>query len=255
MKRLALPLVVASALTSPAFADVLFSTDFEGLTLEAFSSPTETGKGDGTDWTSSLPAGWSMSYSGPLGNPVEFQGWRVMDVDSWIATEGNQDRATWTRGGVGSRGSVLVADGDAYDDGTNIDTGLYNTFALTPAVDLAGIVPGSVRIALDSFWRNEVTQKGRVEVSYDGGNTFETLKFYDSAALGDGVVVDERLDLAVNNPGSGTMVFRLSYTEASNDWWWAVDNVAVTGSVVPEPSTIALGALGVAALAWVRRRR
>ena len=30
-----------------------------------------------------------------------------------------------------------------HDDGTNIDTGLMNTFARTPAIDLSGLAPGS----------------------------------------------------------------------------------------------------------------
>ncbi|MBL9127510.1 MAG: hypothetical protein JNL97_07685, partial [Verrucomicrobiales bacterium] len=163
-----LAVAVTTGLSKALAADPLLNTDFEGLSLKAFVSTTEVGKGDGTDWTDALPGGWSMKYDGPVGDPVEFRGWRVMDVDSWIATEGNQDRGTWTRGGVGSRGSVLVADGDAYDDGTNIDTAQYDTFATTPAVSLDGIAPGSVTLSLDSFWRNETTQMGRVQVSFDG---------------------------------------------------------------------------------------
>lgn len=250
------PLVVilTGGVTSAASAATLSFTDFEGLTLNPFVSPTETGKGDGTDWTDTLPAGWSMTFNGPIGNPVEFQGWRVMDVDSWIATEGNQDRGTWTRGGVGARGSVLVADGDAYDDGTNIDTGLMSTFARTPAVDLSGLEPGSVTISFDSFWRNETTQMGRLSVSYDGGGTFETLKTYDSAALADGLVIDEHLDIAVNNPGAGSMVFEFAYTDASNDWWWAIDNIRIAALAIPEPSAVTLGLLGFGLLALRRRR-
>lgn len=259
LQRFSLSLALAAGSAAPAVADTLLSTDFEGLVLGPYVSPTElsagVSKGDGTDWTAELPAGWSMTYSGPAGNPVEFQGWRVMDVDSWIATEGNQDRGTWTRGGVGTRGTVLVADGDAFDDGTNIDTGLFNSFARTPAVDLAGLVPGTVQIAFDSFWRNEVTQMGRLQVSFDGGTTFDTLKTYDSAALADGEVVDEHVEIAVNNPESGSMVFQFAYTDASNDWWWAVDNVAVTGATaVPEPTPAALGLIGFALLAMSRRR-
>lgn len=249
-----LAVAVTSGLSKALAADPLLNTDFEGLSLKAFVSTTEVGKGDGTDWTDELPGGWSMKYDGPVGDPVEFRGWRVMDVDSWIATEGNQDRGTWTRGGVGSRGSVLVADGDAYDDGTNIDTAQYDTFATTPAVSLDGIAPGSVTLSLDSFWRNETTQMGRVQVSFDGGTTFETLKTYDSAALADGLVIDEHLDLSVANPGSGSMVFQFAYTDASNDWWWAIDNVRISGTVVPEPSALTLGLVGLAVLAFARRR-
>lgn len=252
------PTILTVALTAGILkavaADPLISTDFEGLALKPFVSATEVGKGDGTDWTDGLPTGWSVRYDGPIGDPIEFRGWRVMDVDSWIATEGNQDRAKWTRGGVGTRGSVLVADGDAYDDGTDIDTGKFNTYAETAAVSLDGLVPGSVSLSFDSFWRNEVTQKGNVRVSFDGGATFETLKTYDSAALDDGLVIDEHVDLTVNNPGSGSLVFQFAYTDASNDWWWAIDNVLISATAIPEPSVTTLGLLGLAALLCVRRR-
>ena len=54
-------------------------------------------------------------------------------------------------------------------------------------------------ISFDSFWRNE-GHKRQPRVSYDGGGSFEVLKAYDSAALADGIVIDEHLDIAVNNP-------------------------------------------------------
>lgn len=251
--RLALSALLFSGTAVSLLGDVLISENFEGLTMSPFQSPTETG-GDGTDWTSGLPAGWSMSFSGPVGNPVEFQGWHVMDVDSWIATEGNQERATWSRGGVGTRNSALVADPDAYDDGTNIDDAQFNTWVTTPSLDLGLLVPGSARIAFDSFWRNEVTQIGKLDVSYDGGGTYQTILTYDSNALADGLVIDERIDLAVDNPATGSLIFRFGLTDGSNDWWWAVDNVAVSASVIPEPTTTALGALGLALLLSARRR-
>lgn len=249
-----LALALTGSFATSLSAATLSVTDFEGLALTPYVSPTEVGKGDGTDWTSTLPSGWSMTFNGPVGDPTEFQGWRVMDVDSWVATEGNQDRGLWTRGGVGAHGSVLVADGDAYDDGTNIDTGLMNTFARTPAIDLSGLAPGSVTISFDSFWRNEETQKGSLRVSYDGGGSFDVLKAYDSAALADGIVIDEHLDIAVNNPASGSMIFEFAYTDASNDWWWAIDNVRIDALAVPEPSVMTLGLLGMATLLLRRRR-
>ena len=234
------------------FAATLVSENFEGLALEAFQSPTESG-GDGTDWTASLPTGWAMSYSGPVGDPIEFQGWRVLDVDSWIATEGNQDRNLWSRASIGGRDSVLVADADAYDDGTEIDTGLFNTYITTPAIDLTGIVPNSAVIEFDSFWRNEVTQIGTLDVSFDGGMTYANLLTYDSSLLPDGQVIDERPNFALSNPGSGTLQFRFGLSEASNDWWWAIDDVLITADLVPEPSISAFFVVGLLALGFARR--
>ncbi|MFO0912605.1 MAG: PEP-CTERM sorting domain-containing protein [Pirellulales bacterium] len=252
-------LAVVTAISGTSGAQVLIDEDFEGFQLKSYTSPTETSagvsKGDGTDWTDELPAGWSMTFSGPLGNPIEFQGWRIMDVDSWIATEGNQERGTWTRGGVGVHGSVILADGDAYDDGTNVDTSLFNSYLKTPTIDLATLVPGSVVISFDSFWRNEVEQIGVLDVTFDDGANWTTLKKYDSAALADGQVIDEQVSLPVNNPGSGKMAFRFGYILASNDWWFAVDNVKVQGQLVPEPAAGVLFSLASLGLISMRRRR
>ena len=239
-----------------ARADTFLNENFEGLPLQPFTSPTESG-GDGTDWTSALPAGWTATFPSPIGNPVEFQGWRVLDVDSWIATEGNQNRSAWTRGGVGARGSVLLVDPDAYDDGTNIDTSLFNASILTPAINLATIVPGTAAISFDSFYRAEVESDLFLDVSFDGGATFTNLMTVDSATVPDGAVFDEHLSFPVNNPATGSLQFRFSLRDGSNDWWWAVDNVEVTGQAVPEPSSLAVlaGALATGMFAGRRGRR
>ncbi len=261
-RALAAALAITLGLTLSVQADTLLSEDFEGFTLNPYVSPTELSGGlpkvgtDGTDWTTELPAGWTANFhSTPVGDPVEFQGWRIHDVDSWIATEGNQDRANWTHGGVGARGSVLLVDPDAYDDGTNIDTSLFNASITTPAIDLSTVVPGTVALNLDSFFRAEVESDLYIDVSVDGGATYSNLLFVDSALLPDGQGYDEQLSFPVNNPASGSLVFKFSLLEGSNDWWWAIDNVEVTGRVVPEPSSIALGGIAlIGLLAAVRRR-
>ncbi|NLX54553.1 MAG: PEP-CTERM sorting domain-containing protein [Planctomycetaceae bacterium] len=66
---------------------------------------------------------------------------------------------------------------------------------------------------------------------------------------------DEHLVFAVNNPESGSLVFRFSLLEGSNDWWWAIDNVTIQGAIVPEPSSFVLGAMAVLGLLVVARRR
>jgi hypothetical protein len=243
------------SMSSPALGAVLLSETFEGLTLMPYTSPTESG-GDGTDWTDVLPAGWVASIgASPVGNPVEFQGWRVHDVDSWIATEGNQDRNTWTLGGVGSRGQVLLVDPDAYDDGTNIDDALFNATVTTPPINLTGMVPNTVSIAFDSFFRNEETSDLLLDVSVNGGTTYTNLVTYESSSLPDGDVFQERLNFPVANPGAGSLVFRFTLRDGSNDWWWAIDDVEISGTRIPEPSSVALGGLAIAALAAVRRKR
>lgn len=253
-------ILAALGLTLPARADILLSEDFEGFNLTSYVSPTETNagvsKGDGTDWTTELPAGWVADFHNtPIGDPIEFQGWRIHDVDSWVATEGDQQRANWTHGGVGAHGSALLVDPDAYDDGTNIDTSLFNASVTTPAIDLSNIAPGTVELSVDSYFRNEEESDLYIDVSYDGGATFSNVWKIDSAALPDGQAYDEQLHFSLNNPGSGSLQVKFSLLEGSNDWWWAIDNVGITGRTVPEPSTIALGGIAMVGLLVAARRR
>ncbi len=246
--------VLSFSAAAPARAAVLVSENFESLTLQPFQSGTESG-GDGTDWTPTLPAGWNMIFTGPVGDPIEWQGWRAVDVDSWIATEGDQGRSAWSRALIGQRDTALVADPDAYDDGTNIDTGLFNTSITTPVINLSTIVANSISIEFDSFWQNEETQMGLLDVSFDGGSNYTNLLTYDSAVLAPDQVIDERPLINVNNPGSGSLVFRFSMTNGSNDWWWAIDDVVINGTVVPEPGGPSLTAAAAILVCSVRRRK
>jgi methionine-rich copper-binding protein CopC len=215
---------------------VVFFENFEGQTLYPFQSPGE-GNGDGTDWTSLSKAqtdgkllNWDMSTgSTPVGNPVEFFGWTLMDVDSWTATEGNQGRAGFTLGGAGKRGTIFVADGDAYDDGTDIDTGKFEA-SLSVTLPLTNIDTKTASVIFDSSWQAEPTQRGKVEVSFDGGANNLIIDFSGDSndALFKPTALNETLEYALNNPsGASQMKITWTYYQASNDWWWAIDNVRV----------------------------
>lgn len=233
----------------------LFSQNFEGLELQPFVSTTETG-GDGTDWTDVLPPGWSRDNgSTPVGGPPEFFGFTFMDKGAWIATEGNQDRNTFTRG----TGTVMVSDPDAYDDIGNIDPDTYNVFIQTAAIPLANVVANTATLNFDSSFRPYDGMTASVEVSFDGGTNFTNLLSMNSANVpgGDSSLtrVDEAMALDINNPaGAADMILRFGMTNAGNDWWWAVDNISVSGDLVPEPTSafVLLGAAGIGAM---RRRR
>jgi hypothetical protein len=149
----------------------------------------------------------------------------------------------------------LLVDPDAYDDGTNVDTGLFDATITTPPINLSTIVPGTVAIAFDSFFRNEDTSDLLLDVSFNGGASYTNLLTYDSATLADGARFDERLSFPVSNPASGSLVFRFSLQDGSNDWWWALDDVEITGQPIPEPTTIGLAGVVVATLLSISRRR
>jgi hypothetical protein len=234
----------------------LFSENFEGLALGPFVSSTETG-GDGTDWTATPPAGWTRDNGAtPAAGPPEFFGFTFLDKNAWIASAGNQDRNTFTKG----TGTVMVADPDEYDDLGEIDPDQFNVFIRTPTINTAGVPANSLRLNFDSSFRPYDGMTGLVDVSFNGGTTFSNVLTLNTASTpgGDSSLqrADEAISLLLNNPGTGGgLVVRFGMTTAGNDWWWAVDNISVRQ--IPEPTTAAL--MGIVAagmgLAATRRRK
>lgn len=106
----------------------------------------------------------------------------------------------------------------------------------------------------------DVIYRGGVEGAQSGGVPRGQIirsvgRLILSANLRRRTLFDEHLVFAVNNPESGSLVFRFSLLEGSNDWWWAIDNVTIQGAIVPEPSSFVLGAMAVLGLLVVARRR
>ena len=247
-RRLSLCLLLGSS--ASLSAATLFSENFESLPLGPYVSPTESG-GDGTDWTATAPTGWVKDQTTtPVGGPPEWFGFTFHDRQSWINTEGDQNRSAW----AGGTGTVMVADPDAYDDG-NIDISgqLYNVRITTPAISLAGVSAGSVVLGFDSSFRVEGAQTALVDVTFDGVN-FTNLLTYNSTLLTDGATINTLQSLPVNNPGAGSMWFRFSVVNAENNWWFAVDNINVTGTAVPEATSGMLCLLAAAGVTARRRR-
>lgn len=245
---LAAVVTVLSVSQAAVAQTTLLSEDFEGLSLMDATSPTETAA-PGV-WTNVPPAGWNRdNTTTPLGNPVEFQGWTFLNKEWWIGSAGDQDRSSFTAG----QGVVAVADPDEYDDGTDIDTGNFDVFLSTPAINLSGVAANTVRVKFDSNFRAEVTQIGQLDVSFDGTNYSNILE-YDSNVLVDGQTYNDAVDIAVNNPTGGSMWLRWGLIEGSNDWWWAVDNINVSGRQVPEPASFTLVTLAGLTLLGFRRR-
>jgi hypothetical protein len=246
----------------------LLSENLTGLTLQPFPTGTH-GQNSGVtnnpngDWTDSLPTGWTRDNA-PTGHTAtpspdptqpaaqDYYGWHVFDIDSWIHEQGNQARntflneknyggysqATSPSGLVGSHAPVFVADGDAYFDYNHTTPGgLLSTYLYTPSIPLAGVNANSLKLDFDSSFRPESgSQNGAVDVSYDGGTTWQNLLAYNnystgsiSPNVGNLANANEHVTLAGNNPaGATSAMFRFGYLDASNEWWWAIANVNVT---------------------------
>ena len=216
-----------------------FREDFEDLDLLPFESATEGG-GDETDWTDELPEGWERDNTDtPEDGPFEFFGFTVFDKNSWIATAGDQGRGNFDRG----TGNVVVADPDEYDDSGEIDDDLFNVFLTTPEVSLDDVAEGSLRLKFDSSFRPYPTMTGLVDVSFDGGATWDNLLTLNDETVEGGTSslarVNENVALDVNNPAGGDALFRFGMVDAGNDWWWAIDNVSLEAASETEGDPVA----------------
>jgi len=227
--------VVLSASGLPVSgAEVLFQEDFEGLSLG--SNVDEALAGDSV-WTKTAPEGWTIDDSGVpgVGDPAtdgvtEWAGWSFTNKDWWVEAADDQNRSQFELG----QGTVAVVDPDEWDDQSHAD-GLLNSFLTTPAINIAGIKAGDdmLELCFDSSWRREDTQTGIITVQFDDGDPIQIAR-WESEGADTGFVKDdatsETVTLTFARPaGARTMTVTFGMIEAGNDWWWAIDNVQISG--------------------------
>lgn len=219
---------------------VVLSEDFEGLPLGPNVDETLAG---GQVWTDTPSAGWTVDESGVpgIGDPAtdgvtEWAGWAFANKDWWIQAAGNQRRVEFALG----QGTVAVADPDEWDDaahpGPN-SANPYDTWLSTPAIDVSGLEAGSLQLKFDSSWRPEYDdnyhQTANITVSFDGAAPVEVLRWESDAASPNfkpDTSTNETVIVDLGNPaGAKSVVVTFGLFEAGNDWWWAIDNVEVSG--------------------------
>ncbi|MCH7917728.1 MAG: hypothetical protein IIC50_07045 [Planctomycetes bacterium] len=194
-------------------------------------------------WTDTPPAGWTIDESGVpgVGNPAtdgvtEWAGWAFTNKDWWTQVAGDQRRSEFVLG----QGNVAVADPDEWDDASHpgpISEDPYDTWLTTPVLDISNIIPGTLKVSFDSSWRPEFDsdyhQSANITVSYDGGEPIEVLRWESdpgSPFFKNDNSTNESLEIELNNPPKAqTAQITFGMFEAGNDWWWALDNLAVTG--------------------------
>jgi hypothetical protein len=110
----------------------------------------------------------------------------------------------------------------------------------TKPISLAGVQPGSLELYFASSWRPEGfddvdainNQTAQITASYDGGPEVEVM-LWDSDPGSDTFhdhYPNEEVLLTIDNPaGAQNVVLTFALLTAYNDWWWAVDNIELTG--------------------------
>ncbi|MHC4435181.1 MAG: hypothetical protein ACYTBS_25385, partial [Planctomycetota bacterium] len=219
-----------------------FQEDFEGVDLG--TSPEEAAGTEGV-WTDTPPEGWFIDESGVpgVGDPAidgvtDWAGWAIADKDWWTTVAGDQRRSEYTLG----QGAVAVADPDEWDDSThpdgyNVAEDAYDTWFSTPPIDVSGAQAGTLELTFDSSWRPEFDgnyhQTANITAFYDNHDPIEVLLWESdgvSPNFKDDNSTNETITVNLENPPEATsLILTFGLFEAGNDWWWAIDNLEITG--------------------------
>ena len=220
-----------------------FEEDFEGVELSI--SPDESPGTQGV-WTDTPPAGWAIDESGipGIGDPAvdgvtDWAGWAFADKEFWINTDSqSQRRHEFTLG----QGVIAVADCDEWDDkahpdGYNVTLDSYDTWLSTPPIDISGAQPSTVQLTFDSSWRPEYDgdyhQTANITAFYNDQDPVEVLLWESDSGspnFKDDNSTNETITVDLNNPsGATSVILTFGLYDACNDWWWAIDNIKVTG--------------------------
>jgi hypothetical protein len=244
-----------SASPATSYGTTFFYEDFDGVTLKP--AVNEAIPPDLLGWTDVPPAGWTVDDSGIPGalsgddardGRTEWAGWSFASKEFWTTAD-DQGRTDFDR----ASGNVAVADPDEWDDQphdfmtpqTVAET--YNARMATPTFSVAGFRPGKLFLSYDSSFRPEGPdddpayndQSPVVRASWGGAANVELLRWTsDPAAAMGGTVMreDNNTNDAIVIPltvpaGATTLKLDFGLERAENDWWWAIDNVAVADSL------------------------
>ncbi|TKJ33687.1 MAG: hypothetical protein CEE38_20090 [Planctomycetes bacterium B3_Pla] len=185
---------------------------------------------------------FSEDFSNGLGQMKAFSGLGNTGTETWHTTDkgGRYVPGTVQEQGVNRLGphpnehpEFAIIDSDA-DPDPNEDEWL-----MTPSLDLSGLAEVFLHYESETVMSSGVSNQ-EVLVSLDGGSTFETAPIfaYTGGGLfdnGEEPVYAERIfDVSGIAAGESQVVFAFRYTGDGDDWWWAIDNVIVTGTP-PEP--------------------
>ena len=209
--------------------------DFDNVTLgSSIDEPPASNV-----WTDTPPLGWLIDDSGVpsigiAGQGVtEWEGWAFADKSWWTDVAGDQRRSEFTS----ARNTIAIADPDEWDDlGDPESLGPYNASMTTPPVSIDSARSNSIRVSFLSSWRPEDDQRVTIEVSFDNGPRLPLLEW--GSQPGSNFKPDatnELVTLPVPNPGGASdMTLTFSMLDAANDWWWAIDDLRITGTCAAE---------------------
>lgn len=238
---------------------VVYSQDFDGASL---SDTLDEESGSGVDeinggyWNTLAGSGLDLSNGDKDDFPgntrddqyaKEWRGFNVASVSFWESTDGNQGRPGVFNNDTGNN-IVAVADSDEFadsenefpesGDGAQEQEDEFNVFLQTGSIDLAGYDPSTLSLSFLSSFRPEEDETSTVHVYVDGNSTAATSLTVSEASTEPFTAVEETFDAGqLGASGNETSVLlEFAHENADNNWWWAIDEIQVEATAVPEPA-------------------
>jgi hypothetical protein len=129
-----------------------------------------------------------------------------------------------------STGNIACADSDEAGSGSTTDT----TIELLTPLDLT--LYDTVNLQFDSdFYAIDADDYCYVDVSADGGNTWDNVLTYAGVSVRE---THEIIDITSQVAFQGNVLIRFHSVQPGWDWWWAIDNVGVYGTMGGTPGYI-----------------
>ncbi|MBZ0255202.1 fibronectin type III domain-containing protein, partial [bacterium] len=178
------------------------------------------------------PEGWSQVNNNEEGGYPEFNGWSFLTLEFFESYQQSRENSPYLTG------RIADADSDEYDQSGNG----FNSELISPVINPGG---EKVLLAFDSLYRHYPSQIAELNVSLDGGASFQNVFTWDSSVFGESELAPEPVIIEI--PGSETtnqlqIMWKLygnegdSGTISLNDWWWAIDNVHAFTYPAQEPA-------------------
>ncbi|MCG7290092.1 metallophosphoesterase [Corynebacterium sp. ACRPZ] len=225
----------ALAATTAAVFTATTAVPADAVQPEAFPESTRSylyfESFDGVDnpahFTHDLPEGWSQDVDGVTSGEARWNGWTVSDVRHWTWAAGTDERHFFTQGH--DQFAIIDSKQQRLAERDSMDARMT-----TEPIDIAG--QSKVALEFDQHYRQgKKGQTALVAVGFDGGKP-EVVDRLTS----DRYSSHEYFELDVPE-GAKTMQVTFSYLGGNDDYWWAVDNVAVRApftQAAEKPNTV-----------------
>ncbi len=182
---------------------------------------------------------FSEDFSNGLGQMNAISGQGNTGTETWHTSDKG---GRYVPGAVGEQGvnrlgphpnelpEFAIIDSDADPDPAE------DEWLMTPVLNMTGLSEVFLHYDSETVMSSSVSNQ-EVLISLDGGNTFEASPIfaYTGGGLfdnGEEPVFAERIfDVSGIAAGESQVVFAFRYTGGGDNWWWAIDNVKVSGAV------------------------